>query len=77
MGLVRGEFRIEAAQIVENAQGRIEQADMLVEHGNAVGAAAHVAARRLEFARDQAKQCGLAGAVGAADRDPLGSADVE
>jgi hypothetical protein len=77
MGLVRGEFRIEAAQIVENARGRIEQADMLVEHGDAVCAAVDVAARRRELAGDQAKQAGLAGAVGAADRNPLGSADVE
>ena len=75
MRLVACEFRIEAAQIVEDAEGRIEQADMLVENRDAVGVAADVAARRFEFARDQAKQRGLAGAIGAADRDALGSAD--
>ncbi len=61
-----GKFRIEAAQIVENARAGIEQADMLIEHGNAVGEAADVAARRLQFAGDQAEQGGLAAAVGAA-----------
>ena len=50
---------------------------MLVEHGDAVGQAADVAARRREFAGDQAEQRGLAGAVGAADRDPLGTAHLE
>ena len=50
---------------------------MLIEHGNAVGAAADVAARRFQFAGEQAEQGGLARTVGAADGDPLGSANVE
>ncbi len=40
VGLVGREFRIQAAQIFENARAGIEQADMLIEHGNAIGEAA-------------------------------------
>ena len=50
-------FGIEPAQIVENAAGRIEQADMLVEHGDAIGQAADVSRRR---ARDR-RRSGAAG----------------
>ena len=57
--------------------GRIEQADMLVEHGDAIRLAADVARDGRELAGDQPQQRGLAGAVGAADGDTLGPADLE
>ena len=48
---------------------------MLIEHGDAVGQTADLSARGRQFTGDQAEQGGLAGAVGAADRDPLRPAD--
>src|SRR6187401_2732467 len=48
--LVAGELRVETLQIVEDGSGRIEQADMLVEHCDAIGQAADVSADRVQFA---------------------------
>jgi hypothetical protein len=76
VSFVCSQLRIQAAQVFQDTCRFIQQADMLVEHGDAVGEAADIAARGFHRAHDQTQQGGFAGAVGAADDDPLGAADL-
>jgi hypothetical protein len=58
VGFVVGQIRVQAAQIIEDAGAGIEQADMLVELGHAIGQAADFSSSGLHT-RDQKAPGGI------------------